>query len=733
MHGIVVHTDGRPAAGISVATGGVITTTDAAGRFTLERQPEWGNFVVLTRPTGYSASPWWHRIPAPENEETTELRFELVPEEQTLPYQFLHLTDTHMTTPEVLASGRDDFGGLYREGSLPTQISSFFARVNELAPEALSVMITGDLVDHGLPEEYEAFLAAVAVSPVPVHVIPGNHDHMDGSKGSVVSRNNYATNSGTPNRYEQYVGPRWYSFDVPGLHVVAMDWHSHELGIDHEVQNAWVKADLAQLETGAAYILLFHDQPAPWVLDELPWQPIATFSGHWHTSRVIEVDGTLHVNSPTSFFAGLDYSPPGFRHVTWDGKKITIRTQTLLEREEPAALPDVGSSTFAPASVTSSDESLLWRAEMFAAGHRQRAAVQGNTVYVGGQIEDRPGGAVEAFDLATGELRWRTATAAAVKTTPAPAGGVVVAAEVGGDLLGLDAETGAARWRTATDRPLHKFVWGAPTVAGDIAYIGDQAELRAINVHTGETLWRRTDLSVHRMINHAAPLIVGDLLVMGFFPTPTDPIGVDTRTGQDIWDRSAGQADTFFQQKQLLIIGTAAYDEVRDVVLIPAHGLTTTFDRGTGALRWRAQHEATFSPATPLVTHAGYVITIAGYGIRMLDPETGATIWDAPVEGDAPFPMSSYNKAPHPVIAPPTLVGEHLLLPGLDGVIRRFDLRGNLLGSTQLASPIAAELLLAGDRIIAVGTDGCVMALDAERAAQSLPSDSVAVTVMVSR
>src|SRR5438094_3375805 len=35
------------------------------------------------------------------------------------------------------------------------------------------------------------------------------------------------------------------------------------------------------------------------ILDGLPRAPLATFSGHRHVSRVVEVDGTLHVNTPT--------------------------------------------------------------------------------------------------------------------------------------------------------------------------------------------------------------------------------------------------------------------------------------------------------------------------------------------------------------------------------------------------------------------------------------------------
>lgn len=707
MHGIVTHTDGMPATGIAVTNGTHVTRTGDDGRFEL---PDEGNFVVITRPTDFTATTWW--LPA----SIDELRFTIDALPQTLPYEFVHLTDTHMTVPEAEGATAKAGFTLYREGSLPHEISAFLRALPEVAPDAQSVFITGDLVDHGLAEEYEAYIDALGASAVPVHLIPGNHDHMNGTHGSIVSRNNYLTNTGTPELYERYLGPRWYSFDVAGLHVVTLDWHTHELGLDHEQQNAWLRADLESIPHGSPWILLFHDQPAASIVDEMPWLPIAAFSGHWHTSRVVEVDGTLHVNSPTSFFANLDYSPPAFRHVTWDGTGITLRTQTMPWLPTPGALGDTSTATFAAASTPTTSEAVLWRAELGGAGQRQRATVDGAMVFAGGQIEDRPAGTVEAFALENGQLLWRYDTASAIKTSPVVAGDVVVAAEVGGDVLGLDRETGRLLWTLPSTDPLRRFAWGSPTVAGAFVYLGDQSDLRCIDARTGELVWRREDLSPHHnLVNHAAPLVIGDLLVMGFWPTPSHPVGLDARTGESVWSTAERNADDpFFALKRLLIMGTAVFDEATDSVLMPAFGATTSVDRTTGETRWSQTHEGGFSPATPIVTPAGYVVTVTGRGIRMLDKTTGETIWDLPIEGDAPFPMASYTKTPHPVIAPPILVGDELLLPGIDGVIRRISLDGVVVGQTQLASPIAAGLVDAGDRLIAVGTDGNVIALSPE-------------------
>lgn len=706
MHGTVTDAAGAPLAGIAVSNGRDVVRTDVDGRFTLERVTP---FVTLTRTASHTSDRWW--LPATDEE---ELRFTLIEKQLRLPFEFIHLTDTHMSLPRKA----DDLGtfGLYRDGSFGHDITAFLGSLPERAPDAQAVFITGDLVDHGLAAEYEEYVEVLAGSPLPVHVIPGNHDHMNGSHGWAISRNDYMTNAGDPTLYEHYIGPRWYSFDIPGAHVVAMDWHTHELGIDHELQNAWLQADLAQIEEGSPWILLFHDQPNASLLDHAPWQPVAAFSGHWHTSRVVRVADTLHVNSPTTFFASLDYTPPAFRRVTWDGERITMRTETVRHVETPE-LGDVSRSTFAPIGADAGHAALAWSARGRGAGHRQAPVVADGVVYLGSQIEDEPRGWVEALDAATGTALWTTSVASAVKTAPVIVGDVVVAAEVSGDVHGLDRTSGAIRWTVPSSDPLRRFAWNAPTAADGVVYIGDQSDLRAIDAATGEVLWRRTDLSPHHnLVNHAAPLIVGDLLVMGFWPSPMHPIGLNRHTGESLWvaPEMPRTAESFKSMKMLLIMGTASYDAARDAVLMPAFGRTVSVDRETGAVHWSADHPGSFSPVPPLVTDAGYVVTATGHGIRLLDPVDGTVRWELEVTGDAPFPMRSYSKDPHPVIAGPVLVDDQLVLPGLDGVVRVIDLSsGDLRGEIQLPSPTAAPFVREGDLLVTVGTDGAIIALSA--------------------
>jgi 3',5'-cyclic AMP phosphodiesterase CpdA len=50
------------------------------------------------------------------------------------------------------------------------------AAVAALRPAPDAVLVTGDLVEHALPEEYGVVRELLAALPMPVHVLPGNHD-----------------------------------------------------------------------------------------------------------------------------------------------------------------------------------------------------------------------------------------------------------------------------------------------------------------------------------------------------------------------------------------------------------------------------------------------------------------------------------------------------------------------------------------------------------------------------
>jgi Icc protein len=100
------------------------------------------------------------------------------------------LSDPHIRSPGQLLYDRIDTAG-YLERAV--------AHVLKLDPRPDVVIMTGDLVEGGKPEEYAHLRRLIAPLPMPVYVIPGNHDARDALRAAF-SDNGYLPAAG----YLQY-------------------------------------------------------------------------------------------------------------------------------------------------------------------------------------------------------------------------------------------------------------------------------------------------------------------------------------------------------------------------------------------------------------------------------------------------------------------------------------------------------------------------------------------------
>ncbi|MFG6487528.1 metallophosphoesterase [Roseateles sp. BYS78W] len=86
------------------------------------------------------------------------------------PYLLVQLSDTHITHPGRLISGRVDTAAALRHA---------VERVLQLQPRPVAVLISGDLVDAGHPAEYaqlRELLQPLIDAALPLALAPGNHD-----------------------------------------------------------------------------------------------------------------------------------------------------------------------------------------------------------------------------------------------------------------------------------------------------------------------------------------------------------------------------------------------------------------------------------------------------------------------------------------------------------------------------------------------------------------------------
>jgi 3',5'-cyclic-AMP phosphodiesterase len=142
------------------------------------------------------------------------------------------LSDSHLTTGPL---GGGPAAGL--------QLA--LARVMALNPRPDCVVITGDLTDHGLEEEYEALLDVIGDFPLPLHLTTGNHDDRDAM-------------------LKAFGGEPFYAADYPGFSVVALDSlipgsPAGRIGSD---QLEWLDRTLAA-RAGKPVLLGLHHPPLP--------------------------------------------------------------------------------------------------------------------------------------------------------------------------------------------------------------------------------------------------------------------------------------------------------------------------------------------------------------------------------------------------------------------------------------------------------------------------------------
>lgn len=156
------------------------------------------------------------------------------------PFLLAQLSDLH-----IKAGGRLSYGVVDTLGALRLAVD----RLNALQPRPDALVITGDLVDFGTPEEYDSLREVLAGLTMPFHVIPGNHDDRAALRAAFADHL-YLPAQGTLD-WQQDCGPlRLIGLDthIPGAHGGRLD----------ATQLAWLDDQLGQAPQQPTLVLLHH-------------------------------------------------------------------------------------------------------------------------------------------------------------------------------------------------------------------------------------------------------------------------------------------------------------------------------------------------------------------------------------------------------------------------------------------------------------------------------------------
>jgi outer membrane protein assembly factor BamB len=716
---------GEPLPGVLVSDGRTVQRTDADGGFALDAAQT--GFVFVTRPTGFTTTDWFRRVA----DGTASYDFTLEPANQPVPFTFAQVTDLHLCVEEEPARveisdnpfGTDLAGSEVRWPiSTAKDLTTLLEELSTLpTPDGRGVAFvaaTGDLTDTGVPAEYAAFAEVLDAAPIPVEVLPGNHDHYGHRyepRPDDRPVDSYGMSTGTTTRYEEHLGPRWWSMDYGGVHFAAIDWFSHRLGGDRAMQEEWLRADLAAQPAGTPVVLLVHDQmkrdffgrlrrAAPHV------RLLGSFSGHWHTCRTVMDGGEIHANTGNASFGSCDFTAPQYRLCTWDETRLAVLTITR------------GGSSPTQAGPHATGE--VWSTRLPGASHMAApvvAAVPGDEgqremVFAAWGNEDDPRGGMLALDAATGTEAWRARVASTVRAGAAyapaayvPAGddspGAVVFTSVTGEVLSLEALGGKRLWRKQVGDPLHMWVYLEPLVHEGLVFVGDIVCFQALDLSTGEVVWERTDLGrPENYISVAHPVVQADTLLVGFMDNSPNTWSLDPYTGETRW--SSGD--------EPLISPLSAFlpdPDGEHAYTIRFGGLVERLSALTGERRWKARVDALFTASRPALTAdaAGLIATSGAGTVFRLDAATGELLWRTPLPDEALLQMGPYRKSGPVVVSGPTVTEQDILQGTCGGKVYRIDPTSGEAGIiADLGAPVAAPLAPIGDDVIVASADGVI-------------------------
>ena len=305
-------------------------------------------------------------------------------------------------------------------------------------------------------------------------------------------------------------------------------------------------------------------------------------------------------------------------------------------------------------------------------------------------------GSIVALSADNGSEIWRRDIGDYIaRSTPAVDSSTIYVT-AGYSILALNRETGEERW----SKPLRFAGSCSPAVDGNFVYVSTQeGHLSAFATETGEEVWHyRND-----NLLFGSPAIADGIVVIG------DEMGqvtaIDAESGREVWqERIAGE-----------IFATPAIAHGVVYVASTAPELTA-FRLDSGDIKWQQPVGGSSSPA---VTGSQVLLGGDDQAIRALDVETGESEWSVPL-GYGIESSASVSGAIALIASGPTI-----------NALDRID--GSTLWTHVTGGTVSADVVVAGDLIIATSHDGYVYALGAATNAQSLSNTNGGVLLPASR
>ncbi len=297
-------------------------------------------------------------------------------------------------------------------------------------------------------------------------------------------------------------------------------------------------------------------------------------------------------------------------------------------------------------------------------------------------------GHVRAFGL-TGAPQWSKDLSPAWDKGKSVSGGglaygngVLVATTGSGEVIAIDPASGAVKWRQRTNAAIPS----APVVInGEAIAVTLDNKAIALDLITGRIRWQiQSGGSVTGLAGSGAPAALGDFVALPF--ASGELVGANTSTGARVWSAAVSGGRKGLARG---IVGAISGDPVisgKTVYAANQFGRLISIDMKTGARNWTV-NDGSYSPVW-VAGGAVFVVT-DGFKLKRLSAATGAEIWAVKLPG---YLKQGKRQKTAYVYYGPVMAGNRLIVAGSDGNTRSFNpSTGAALGVVKIQGGAASQ------------------------------------------
>jgi outer membrane protein assembly factor BamB/predicted MPP superfamily phosphohydrolase len=393
---------------------------------------------------------------------------------QTKPFRFIHISDTHIGSPD---------------GKAEEDLKRTVADINGIGDVAF-VIITGDITELGTNEQLKRAKEILDSLHVKYYIIPGNHDSGWSESGGA----GFTRAFGSDKFMFDYNGIRFIGC-ASGPYVRMSDGHIPRDAI------VWLDGILKNTPRDQPLIFLNHypidNSLDNWyeITDRLrPYNILAILCGHGHANKAMNFEGIPGVMGRSNLRARADVG--GFNIVD-------IRNDSIIYTERrpgTATLPswtsvEIKKKNFDPAKkFNRPDYSInkkypqvrtIWTYSADA-NIISTPATTNDLAIVGDQ-----NGKIMAVSLKNGKQKWSYQAGSSIFSSPAISKNKLIVGSCDGYVYCLSSSDGKLIWKKETGSS----VLGSPVVNGDTVFIGSSDHsFYALHLNSGNVIWQFTGL-----------------------------------------------------------------------------------------------------------------------------------------------------------------------------------------------------------------------------------------------